>query len=1289
YTYLWSNGQTTATATNLAAGQYTVTVRDAAGPCIAVAMVTITQPTLLTTEIVNKTDVLCFGGANGSATVAATGGVTPYTYSWNTLPVQTTATATGLAAGTYAVTVTDANGCVEFKNVVINQPLAALAILNSATVINHPVCFGAANGSVNITVTGGSPPYQYAWSNGSNAANPNGLIAGSYTVIVTDANGCTTIGGPYVLTNPDAVTLTASSVVNTTCNANIGSVILTGNLPGTVVLNGIALPSPASYTGLPAGFYTAFFTANGTGCSATASFNIINTNSTLSGHVSNHTNVSCFGGSNGAVTITPVGGVEPYQFSLNGYPNVASGDFSGLTAGEYNVIITDVNNCSYTVSFDIDEPNLLTLALINKVDVSCFGTASGSIAVLANGGSTPYTFSVVSGPGTPTVSGNIITDMVAGTYSIRVTDSNLCTAKISVTIMQPSAPLDITTVTAQLSHPTCNGANNGSITIYPQGGTLPYSFVWSNGASTPNITDLFSGTYSVTITDAAGCSVTGGPYVLTNPQAVSLSVSNIVNTTCNASVGSALITANVEGIITLNGVSIASPALFTNLPAGYHQATFVSTAGGCSASVGFNIINTDTDLMAMVNIVQPSCDGGDGSATVLVTGGTAPYTFFMNGGVVGNSGVFTNLSEGMYNIQVIDANGCSFNLNFQIIEPTALLAEIIQSISPSCAGSADGKATVNATGGTPPYSYEWNTFPIQTTAAAFGLTAGNYSVQVTDAEGCVTVANVTIVDGLPLSITPIPDLIAACPNTIIPGILLSATPVNSSITYSWTVQGDNIGLSNGTSSGLTPFIPSFATSANAGAATVIVMAQLNTCIAVDTFLITVNANTHVSAGFNMGICVGNTVQLSASASNYTSLNWTTSGTGTFSNPNILNPVYTPSYGDELSSQLLLTLSANGLCGVVSHSIVLTIYKPAFAYAGYDDNICQGESYTITSATAQYFSSLEWTHDGLGVLMNANTLSPTYIPTAGESGIIRLKLKATGVYACGAGYYEDEMILTIYKRVIANAGADIVTPFNTQVTLNGSASNGSGAYAFNWMPSNLLNQSTIEAPTTVALTNNTMFVLKVTDLFTTCQHSDTMMVIISGMNLPPVANPDYDTTKFQTPVVIHILPNDYDPENGALTVTICNNPLNGIVQINSDNTLTYLPYKGFSGDDSLCYRICDQGMPVLCDQTMVYIHVLPEPSVNDLVIFNGVSPNNDGKNDTWYIKGIEDFPDNKVQIFNRWGDEIRSFERYDNTNVFWDATNKDNKLVPDGVYYYILEVQNLKTFTGWIYVKKDN
>ena len=154
----------------------------------------------------------------------------------------------------------------------------------------------------------------------------------------------------------------------------------------------------------------------------------------------------------------------------------------------------------------------------------------------------------------------------------------------------------------------------------------------------------------------------------------------------------------------------------------------------------------------------------------------------------------------------------------------------------------------------------------------------------------------------------------------------------------------------------------------------------------------------------------------------------------------------------------------------------------------------------------------------------------------------------------------------------------------------------------------------------------------------------------------------------------------------LQVSLCADPRNGTAVINNDGSITYTPYAEFSGSDSLCYTICDNGTPSKCDDAKVYITVMPAPTEDNLVISRTLTPKNkDGINDVWAIEGIEAFPDNRVKIFNRWGDVIYEANHYNNTDVSWDGTYKNNEYLPDGTYYYILEIKGHKTAQGWIYI----
>jgi gliding motility-associated-like protein len=183
----------------------------------------------------------------------------------------------------------------------------------------------------------------------------------------------------------------------------------------------------------------------------------------------------------------------------------------------------------------------------------------------------------------------------------------------------------------------------------------------------------------------------------------------------------------------------------------------------------------------------------------------------------------------------------------------------------------------------------------------------------------------------------------------------------------------------------------------------------------------------------------------------------------------------------------------------------------------------------------------------------------------------------------------------------------------------------------------------------------------------------------------VAVADYDTTLINTSVTLDVMANDINQEASPLTVSICRFPLYGIVVLNSDKTFTYSPYSDYEGDDLFCYRICDINNPLICSDTLVYIHV-KQPNLGDLYAYNGLSPNGDGKNDVWKIKGIEKYPDNTVLIFNRWGDKLRDFAGYNNTTKAWDGKNESGNKLPDGTYYYVLDVKDVGVLKGWIYIR---
>ena len=446
-----------------------------------------------------------------------------------------------------------------------------------------------------------------------------------------------------------------------------------------------------------------------------------------------------------------------------------------------------------------------------------------------------------------------------------------------------------------------------------------------------------------------------------------------------------------------------------------------------------------------------------------------------------------------------------------------------------------------------------------------------------------------------------------------------------------------------------------------------------------------------TAGQDMQSCEMMPVVITgANAQNYSSVLWTSSGNGTFNDPTLLNPVYVPSASDVSAGMVILTMHLAGIapCETYGGQVKITLAALPTAKAGNDAIICNSASYTLGNTSATNYSSLVWefTPVNAGTLTNTATLNPTFTPAPSFTGVVSIKLRAYGNTICNTLEANDVVLLTIVPGLSVSAGTDEFISAGTATTLHSSVSGGTGVYAWSWEPSALLINNNVSDPQTLALDQLTAFSLTVLDITSGCSAQDTVVISVVNLNQPPIAVDDKDTTDVNTPVTIKVLPNDSDPDGDPLSVSLCGAPANGVVIQNQDNTFSYTPYDKFIGDDQFCYTICDNGKPSLCDTAIVYIHI--KAGIDDLVIYNLLTPDGDNSNDKWYIRGIEDYPDNTIVIFNRWGDKVCDFSRYDNINVFWDGSNKRGEILPSSTYFYILKINNVGSRTGWIYIRSN-
>ncbi|NJN77679.1 MAG: hypothetical protein HC803_04570, partial [Saprospiraceae bacterium] len=519
YTYAWSTSpvKTTKTVTGLAPGTYTVTVTDSKG-CTATETVTIAAVTCGTITVnVTKTNPACNGQTTGTATANANGGTAPYSYLWSN--TSTAQTITGLGAGSYSVTVTDGAGCSSTGTVTITQP----SVLSSGAVATNVTCHGASDGTVELTVSGGTTPYSFSWSNGATTEDLSGLPPGNYTVVVTDAKGCQSFVGVTV-TQPAVLLANAVGGPETALNANNGTATASptgGTTPYTYSWNTGA--TSAGISNLSPGTYTVTVT-DANGCMSIESVVVEPFICNLAA-VASATNASCNGGNNGTATATAFNGTAPYSYSWSTTPVKTTQVATNLVAGTYTVTITDSKGCTAGASTIVSEPNALVVNA-SATGETAFGASDGTATANPNGGTSPYTYAWSSGQSTKSISG-----LASGTYCVTVTDSKGCSQSECVTVSGVSCANFNVGITK--TNINCNGQTTGTATANPSGSTAPYTYLWSaNAASqtTQTATGLAAGTYSVTVTSSVGCVKTQS-VTITQPSVLSAGAVS-TNVTC-------------------------------------------------------------------------------------------------------------------------------------------------------------------------------------------------------------------------------------------------------------------------------------------------------------------------------------------------------------------------------------------------------------------------------------------------------------------------------------------------------------------------------------------------------------------------------------------------------------------------------------------------------------------------------------------------------------------------------------------------------------------------------------
>ncbi|WP_170110378.1 T9SS type A sorting domain-containing protein [Flavilitoribacter nigricans] len=482
YMYEWTDGSTEQTFTAMEPGQYCVTISDA-NWCAAVACVIVPEPLELELVVLPPA---CPLGCDGSVTAIVTGGKSPYTYQWSN--GATTSINPNLLPGVFTVTVTDANGCTIEGTATVEDGTSSLDVTITAS---NPDCKGT--GSLTASAIGGQEPYLYVWNTGQTGPTLNNLDGGTYTVTVTDANGCKVVETKELIGDSDLDV--AAELIDYECGDTIGAitvVALAGVPPYTFTWNNGQ--TEATATGLTPGEVYTVTVTDETGCTVSRTFPVVDPDGLEFDVIV--TNPDCSGFNSGKATVMIPGDADEYNIT---WSNGSMQDTVGLLGpGDYSVTVYDNQGCGGIADFTIVAPEPLEVSA-EVTDALC-GEAIGTATAMVTGGTPPYMIKW-----SDNQMGAMATGLLAGTYTVLVTDANDCEVMALVTIDESEG---ITCEVTEVSAVSESGAMDGEASVSVDGGSEPYTYEWSDGQTTATATGLAAGSYSVTVTDANGCSTT-------------------------------------------------------------------------------------------------------------------------------------------------------------------------------------------------------------------------------------------------------------------------------------------------------------------------------------------------------------------------------------------------------------------------------------------------------------------------------------------------------------------------------------------------------------------------------------------------------------------------------------------------------------------------------------------------------------------------------------------------------------------------------------------------------------
>ncbi len=1144
------------------------------------------------------------------------------------------------ATGTFSLTytVTDARDCSASDDITVTVYEGIEASLSQEDI----TCFGYDDGSITIGgVTGGSGDYEYTTDGGINwATSPDfsGLSPGTYDVRIRDAisEGCEVILDPaLVLSEPEELTADATPH-HITCNgADDGSITLDvsgGTEPCSFLWD--SGETTQNIENLEPGTYSVTVTDN-KGCNTTAGATIEEPDELIAEATPHH--ITCNGENDGSITLEVSGGTEPYSFLWDS--GETTQNIENLEPGTYSVTVTDNNGCNTTAEATVEEPDEL-VAVATPHHITCNGADDGSITLDVSGGTEPYSFLWDSGETTQNIE-----NLEPGTYSVTLTDNSGCNTTAEATVEEP----DELVAEATPHHITCNGESDGSITLEVSGGTEPYSFLWDTGETTQNIEDLAADTYSVTVTDNQGCQTTAQTKVI-EPDPIFVSFSAPAITTCYGDPGKIILDA--EGGL---GTLVYSISEIQWIPGEFQESGTFEDLAGDTPYYGF-IKDPETGCLAYANdgnsitINQPSeilytvteitdvsdCSYNDNGEIKISapSGGSSPYSYFINGDSNEGSRTFSDLPAGYHLIEVIDSKGCVKPEEVEVGGPEPLIIEDINvSDITTCYGDETGEIEIIASGGTGSLEYALDEGEYGTSTVFASLPAGEYLVTVRDENLCIAETLVTVDEPDPLQIeTEKTDLtcFGSDDGTITINVDGGGEPYEYSVDNGDTYHEENnfTGLAAGTYE-----IKVMDSGGCAQSGDIISIEEPGQIV------ITAESRENDTGCPGTGIHTG-TITIEASGGTGTLLYSINGGTSFEDNGGNFTELAAGTYNIEVKDQ--------NNCSVSGSTIELINETDPISV----------ETVSVTNASCNKF-----TEDGeLIIEVSGGSGNYTFIWSNGET-----TRDLTGV---GAGDYlltitddigcEYEYFATISHENFIEVTIDAETPVCTgeSTLLNTEVTSGSPVSEWLWTSSSGENIEAIPDPVVTPL-DETTYTVRATEV-NGCYDEYSVVVDVHPLQGISAGN---DTTIYPGSTVTLTA-------TGGVFESYSWAPSTGLSVIDEQETEATPP-------EPILYYVTGITAEGCAETDSVFIDIL-----NTLKPVTGFTPNNDGTNDVWVIENADEYPEIEVEVYNRYGQRV-FYSRGYTDDKRWDGTFNGREL-PVGTYYYVITVNKgavAKPLTG--------